>query len=163
MAVHGYKVDNKEFQKVIDNVLARQVRKAASAGKKAMKDISRDAITEFYKDGKPGHSYSSMQYATRVYANNPKQNKDMVWIDIDMEVDEEVFLSNTSGYYSIYEWADKHNKSSMAAAEMVIGRQWKRGIIGLPDPYSNYTTTPLHDIMKLRLENEWDDKVSNYL
>lgn len=163
MAIRGYKVDNKAFQQVIDNTLARQVRKVTNAGKKAMKELSGLAIDEFYKGGRPDHYYTSIKRSLNVYSDHPKQNKDKVWIDINMEVDEGHFLAETEDYYRIYPWADKHDKTHLAGAEMVIGRQWKRGIIGLPDPYPNYTTTPLKDITEEFIKDNWSKKVNKYL
>lgn len=163
MAIHGYKVDDKKFQKEIDNALARQVTKLKNAGENAMKSLSRIAIDEFYKDGRADHHYTSIKRSLTIYSDRPKQNKDRVFIDINMEINEDQFLAETESYYNIYPWTDRHNKSHLAGAEMVIGRQWKKGIIGLPNPYQNYTTTPLKDVTEKQIKDNWSTKVNKYL
>lgn len=163
MAVRGLKVDDKELQRFVDNLTAREMTKVANAGVKAMEDISKNTIDSFYKSTGSSHSYSSLMYSLKVKKNPPRQDKHYAWVDIDMEIDESAFLYATEDFYSIYGWADRHDKSHPWAAGFVVGLQWNSGIVGLPSPYAHLSTSTLSGLMQDELQRIWSRRVNKYL
>lgn len=163
MAVHGVKVNNKELQKVLDNELAKQIRKAASAGKKAMDELSANGVDEWYATVNAAHSYSSIPNSIMVEKGPIKQNSKEVWCDITMYVDEGRYLDLTEDVYSIYGWADRHKKSHPWASSFVLGLQWNDNVVGLPSPWSHISgDESLHDFMKQYLQLNWEETVNKY-
>lgn len=163
MAVHGLHVNNKELQKVLDNELAKQIRKVASAGKKAMDDLSVKGVDEWYATVNAAHSYSSIPNSIKVEKGPIKQNTKEVWCDITMCVDEGHYLGLTEDVYSIYGWADRHKKNHPWASSFVLNLQWTENIVGLPSPYAHISGDgSLQDYMKHYLQLNWEDTVNKY-
>ena len=171
MSVHGYKVDNAELQRALNNLTSRQINALAAAGEKAMDEISRDTIEMFYHSTGSSHDYSSLMYSLRVKRNPPRQNSKYVWVDIDMYIDPGAFLYATEDAYEIYKWADrpdklgkkKHRMTHPQAADFVVGLQWEQGVIGLPAPYAHLSASPLEELMKDELIRIWNRRVNKYL
>lgn len=165
--IRGYHVDNKALQKAIDNYLAREMRKAVKAGKKALEEVSQYGISEFYKgvETESGHWYSSIPHANKVRETSYKQNKKYVWCDLETYVDEEEYYRITSPYYSIYNWVEDHNQTPMWGSRFVIFLQWKHGIVGLPSPYPHYRGGKLgiRAYVKDAIEDKWAKKTNKYI
>ena len=171
MSVHGYKVDNAALQKALNNLTSRNINALASAGEKAMEDISRKTIDMFYQSTGSSHDYSSLAYSLKIQKNPPRQNSKYVWVDIDMYIDTGAFLYATEDFYNIYHWADKPDKNGKRkkrmthpqAAEFVIGLQWEQGVIGLPSPYAHLQTSPLESLMEDEIKRIWNRRVRQFL
>lgn len=163
MSVHGYKVDNAELQRVLNNLTAQQITKLAAAGEKAMEDISRKTIVEFYKRSGSSHDYSSLAYSLQVKRNSPRQNSRYVWVDIDMYIDPSRFLYATEDFYEIYKWSDRKGIPHPRAADFVIDLQWWWGVIGLPQPYAHLSSTPLETLMEDEIKRIWNYRVRQFL
>lgn len=163
MSVHGYKVDNAELQRALNNLTSRQINALATAGEKAMDDISRQTIDLFYKSTGSSHDYSSLAYSLKVKKNPPRQNNKYVWVDIDMYIDSNAFLYATEDFYEIYKWADRKEIPHQRSADFVIGLQWWWGVIGLPQPYEHLSSTPLEILMEDEIKRIWNRRVMKYL
>lgn len=171
MSVHGYKVDNAELQRALNNLTSRQINALATAGEKAMDDISRQTIDLFYKSTGSSHDYSSLAYSLKVKKNPPRQNNKYVWVDIDMYFDSNAFLYATEDFYEIYKWADRPDKigkkkyrmTHPEAADFVIDLQWANGVVGLPSPYAHLQASPLESLMEDELKRIWNQRVRKYL
>lgn len=157
--IRGAHVDNKELQKIIDNSLAREMRVAINAGKKALEKVSQFSISEFYKGIHSGHWYSSIPHANKIRESSIKQNKKIVWCDLETYIDEDEFYDLTSDYYSIYGWMDRHNGiERIWGSRFVIFLQWRHGIVGLPSPLPHYSGGKLgiRGYMIDEIERRWE-------
>ena len=164
MAIHGIKVNEKELQKIIDNELARQIRKVATAGKKAMDELSSRGIDEWYMTVNSAHSYSSIPNSIKVEKGPIRQDRKTVWCDITMYADEGHYLALTEDVYNIYGWADRHKKQHVWAADFVLDLQWNQNIVGLPSPYAHISGDgSLKSYMETFLKLNWDDTVNKFL
>lgn len=164
MAAHGIKFDNRKLQKFIDNRLEKQIRIATKAGVKALEDISMSAIQRFYSVNNK-HIYTSIPNSVQIKEEKYRQNKDYIWCDITMYIDESVYLSQTEKAYRIYRWADNEDRMypHENVGRFVIGLQWRHGIIGLPDPYFHYYNTPMRQIVTAYIKKVWTKKLKYLL
>lgn len=157
------KINNKQLQSYLDNYLAREIRKTASAGEQALNNISKFVINEFYKKARNGHTYTSLPRALKTKQNNIRQDKDYVWCDIELYIDEGQYLAETESYYSIYNWVDRHNKSHVWGSRFVIWTQWQKGIVGLPSPHPHYNTGKLKLYMVDEIDRIWAKRTQRLL
>lgn len=164
--LRGYKVNNKELQRVIDNSLAREMRIAVKAGKKALEEISQFSISQFYKGIHSGHWYTSIPHANKIRETSYKQNKKYAWCDLETYIDEEEYMRLTEDYYSIYGWMDRHNGINREwGARFVIYLQWRQGIVGLPSPYPHYSGGKLgiRGYMIDEIKRRWQRLTNKYI
>ena len=132
MSVHGYKVNNKELQKLVDNITAREFTKYKNAALKVADKLNKSAIEGFYSV-QNSHLYTSIPQSLKINTNvKVRQNKKYVYGIIETYIDESKYLNDTYDYYNIYGWAKRHEKSMEWASDFVLNLQWNQGIIGLP-------------------------------
>lgn len=165
MAIRGVKVNDKALQKVLDRELGKQIRKAATAGKKAMDELSKKGVDEWYLTVNPAHSYSSIPNSLKVDKGPIRQNSREIWCDITMYVDEGDYLGRTEDVYNIYGWADRHNKEHTWAAGFVLGLQWEDNHVGLPGnwPHISSPEGSLSEYMKNYLQLNWEEAVNKFM
>lgn len=137
MAIRGanLKINNKELQRTIDNLTAKELTKLVRAGKMALADSVTSGIKQWYKamgstsDG--GAIIRSLDYNTKVYQKNK-----FAYADISAIVDMNKY-EYQSAHYHIYDYVQRHPDYQINPGSFVLDLQWSQGILGLPEKSFN--------------------------
>ena len=169
MAIHGIRVDDAALQKVVDNVFARRMRKIVKAGEQGTRYTAEKTIEAFYSSARKGHFYDSLPRSLQVTAGPIRQDAKQAWSDIEIRIDEDMYRGLTEGRYNIYSWANKKRRKGELEDEgfnpagFVLNLQWSEGIVGLPDPYPNYSTSPLKALLEDEIDRVWQKNVYKFM
>lgn len=132
MAIHGVKVNDKELQKLVDNILAQHVRKVEKASKEVLQIRVSNAIQTWYRyNSENGHHYSSIENSLVTFTEQITQDRNFVYIDISAAIDSGLYRFYTS-HYSIYRESYVNDMSEETKLQLTFGQQWYDGVIGLP-------------------------------
>ena len=153
MAIRGYKINDANIQKIIDEATTKIVHKYEKEGKSILKNIYDDAVKSWYA-GSDGCSkfIKSTEYSTKI-----SQSGDILSIICRARLDMNKYKKETSGY-EIYNWFNRHksptpekysrlyhrwyparntliNGNSMLPQFYLANQVFNEGIIGLPFQY----------------------------
>lgn len=174
----GLKINNKELQKLVDNIVEKYTNKYISAGNKAQKEIrTKYTINWFLNES------STMSEALE-FTHKLVQKNGLVTIYFISYLNMKKFLMTTKIYdTSIYRWADKYHVG-INPAQYLFDLQWNQGIHGLPKEWSrpNYRLgqiwndkqrywynpyykqgTPMSLYVKYGFKKEWKNTVEKYI